>query len=431
MSIPSTANKKHPFRNRSASVSHNEYDNLEYKAPLWQEINERNTSRRSSVDIKSTVRRTLQGVKNAFGTREPSLKKSASTPNIAKLGSFKSRLSNLPAHQHLSENFLTPTSYEPRRRKVSWARKIENWLDNNKSSNQSGQRKVSWASSTTRSFDNSQPFLGNELRNSYYSDGQLNDVSENQTAEQIALHYNEIVNQTTQGNINSEGINTQNTKEIVETEEICTQSDIMDGVSAKGKINYKNHQDYLLNPHRSLYSGNNINNDFDLNNNNKLSDSINQLTYALDDLNMLDEQRSICKKGLQKSLSGEPRRRRKSRRSTSSDNNTDSDEYVSIEDIQKLIEEEIHYELDGKSFNSKLVTLWCKDISNSVRDKLKFITKNKKKVVVTTYIGSKINDSGVHVSVKCQKQMNTDDFLTVALEGEDMVTWVTLLLADY
>ena len=62
---------------------------------------------------------------------------------------------------------------------------------------------------------------------------------------------------------------------------------------------------------------------------------------------------------------------------------------------------------------------------------MKNLYRNKRKVVATSYIGSKINDGSAHVNVKCQKNTASDDFITVALEGEDMFTWVTLFLSDH
>ena len=87
--------------------------------------------------------------------------------------------------------------------------------------------------------------------------------------------------------------------------------------------------------------------------------------------------------------------------------------------------------LDNQRFDSRLVTMWCRDISNGIQDKLKTFTDNHRKIVVTTYIGSKANKSCAYINVKCQTIAETDKFVTVALEGEDMYIWVTLLMADY
>lgn len=106
-------------------------------------------------------------------------------------------------------------------------------------------------------------------------------------------------------------------------------------------------------------------------------------------------------------------------------------DHISIDEIHRIVEDVVHITLDDKQFDDKHVLLWCKEISNGLRDRLKTVTRNKRKVVATTYIGSKTNGDGAHVNVKCQKHMNMDDFITVALEGEDMFVWVTLLLSDY
>ncbi|XP_066931806.1 uncharacterized protein [Clytia hemisphaerica] len=105
--------------------------------------------------------------------------------------------------------------------------------------------------------------------------------------------------------------------------------------------------------------------------------------------------------------------------------------HVSVNEIRVLVEGILKRKLGDKTFDETLVTSWCKDIVNTVRDQVKLITDTKRKVIASTYIGPKSQESSVHVAIQCQKQMNKDDFITVAYESESLFVWVSLMMANY
>ena len=109
--------------------------------------------------------------------------------------------------------------------------------------------------------------------------------------------------------------------------------------------------------------------------------------------------------------------------------------HVSVEDIKCLVEGILKRKLADKMFEEARVTTWCKDIVNTVRDQIKLITEesfsSRRKVIASAYIGPKTKENSVHVAIKCQKQMNTDDFITVAYESDSLFVWVSLMMAKY
>ena len=105
--------------------------------------------------------------------------------------------------------------------------------------------------------------------------------------------------------------------------------------------------------------------------------------------------------------------------------------HVSIDDIQAMVEGILKRKLSDKMFNENLVTTWCKEIVNQIRDQIKLLTDAKRKVIASAYIGPKTGDNSVHVAIKSQKQMNSDDFITVAFESESLFVWVSLMMAKY
>ena len=109
--------------------------------------------------------------------------------------------------------------------------------------------------------------------------------------------------------------------------------------------------------------------------------------------------------------------------------------HVSVEDIQCLVERILIRKLSDKTFEEARVTTWCKEIVNTVRDQIKLITEesfsSRRKVIASAYIGPKTKENSVHVAIKCQKQMNTDDFITVAYESDSLFVWVSLMMAKY
>ena len=109
--------------------------------------------------------------------------------------------------------------------------------------------------------------------------------------------------------------------------------------------------------------------------------------------------------------------------------NLKQDNFVSNECIKEVVQNELFTKLDDKIFDSNYVNLWCVAISNSICDKVRHLTKNKAKVLVNTFIGESNVNNNVHVAMKCEKVLNEDDFITVALEGDSLYAWVSLMLA--
>ena len=111
--------------------------------------------------------------------------------------------------------------------------------------------------------------------------------------------------------------------------------------------------------------------------------------------------------------------------------NLKQDDFVSNECIKEVVQNELFTKLDHKTFDSNHVNLWCGAISSSICDKVRQLTKNKAKVLVNTFIGESNVNNNVHVAMKCEKVLNQDDFITVALEGDSLYAWVSLMLAKY
>lgn len=111
--------------------------------------------------------------------------------------------------------------------------------------------------------------------------------------------------------------------------------------------------------------------------------------------------------------------------------NLKQDDFVSNECIKEVVQNELFTKLDHKTFDSNHVNLWCAAISSSICDKVRHLTKNKAKVLVNTFIGESNVNNNVHVAMKCEKVLNQDDFITVALEGDSLYAWVSLMLAKY
>lgn len=111
--------------------------------------------------------------------------------------------------------------------------------------------------------------------------------------------------------------------------------------------------------------------------------------------------------------------------------NLKQDDFVSNECIKEVVQNELFTKLDHKTFDSNHVNLWCAAISSSICDKVRHLTKNKAKVLVNTFIGESNVNNNVHVAMKCEKVLNQDNFITVALEGDSLYAWVSLMLAKY
>ncbi|XP_057295181.1 uncharacterized protein LOC130623688 [Hydractinia symbiolongicarpus] len=106
-----------------------------------------------------------------------------------------------------------------------------------------------------------------------------------------------------------------------------------------------------------------------------------------------------------------------------------------INQLKYLVELEIESVLLNKTYDQALCTMWCKEISTKVRDKVRHKTEKNYKVVANTYIGANCRSSegedSTHVSVQGITNPSTDKFLTVAFEGNNFFVWVTLCLFEY
>ena len=386
------------------------------------QLEQNHLNNNSRVSFKEGLRRTVRGIKSMISTEDV-----VSTRTV-------------PVQNKVIKKYAYP--------KLSST--SDTWLDEADKSTpiQIGSRKVSWANDISDIRNNVRKVRG--IKKEFLSDSQLNKILENQPAEQINFERN-----TYQDNLvfddsitNYEFISSENLFDIQQNDDI-----------KKNPLTEENCGTMITNTHKQKYiyyleSSNNKNPEKDKNeiNNNtyekptyekqtfekqptyekltyeKQPTHEKKSTYALDDSFIEDKHAAeiIPKNILYRCASTGPQRKMNSKRRC-----CEKGQYYGIDAIKALVETEIHNKLDDKTFDANLVTNWCKDISNTVRDKLKHITRNKKKIITTTYIGSKVNQSGVHVSVRCEKNTNTDEFITVALEGEDFFVWVTLLLADY
>ena len=149
--------------------------------------------------------------------------------------------------------------------------------------------------------------------------------------------------------------------------------------------------------------------------------------------NTLDDQKPR-ERPITRSRSANSHQRSRSLKSLS----TDTNGMVSVLDktaLKTVIQDVIHLILSDKTYDDKLVTRWCKDICVKVRDRLLRVNEMRHKVVVNTHIAGKVRtgdgSDSIHVATRCEANATNDRFVTVALEGEDLYVWVTVLLLHY
>ena len=107
---------------------------------------------------------------------------------------------------------------------------------------------------------------------------------------------------------------------------------------------------------------------------------------------------------------------------------------LNTQQLKLLLEYEVQNFLTDKKYCEKLVTKWCKEITNKIRDKIKkAISDQNYKIVVSAHIGSKLfsNHDTIHVAIRNACDPLKDRFITVALEGEDLFVWVSLFLLEF
>ena len=100
---------------------------------------------------------------------------------------------------------------------------------------------------------------------------------------------------------------------------------------------------------------------------------------------------------------------------------------INIKEIRAIVENIIRRKLSDEVFDASKVTEWCKEVSNSSRDRVKSLTHDQRKIIVQTYIGPRSTQDGTQVAIKCQRE-SADNFITVAFEGTQFFVWVSLFL---
>ena len=111
------------------------------------------------------------------------------------------------------------------------------------------------------------------------------------------------------------------------------------------------------------------------------------------------------------------------------DDDTDEKIQVDNEQLRKLMQHELDRTLKGRHFHPKLVQDWSKNISERIVAKVKKITRNQRKIAVSTYIGEKLFNM-VEVSVKCYREPDEDNFVIVSTQINDIYAWVSLLTVN-
>ena len=101
-------------------------------------------------------------------------------------------------------------------------------------------------------------------------------------------------------------------------------------------------------------------------------------------------------------------------------------------DLQTLMEIEANRVLDGRSYDPKTAAKWSKEISGSIRERLRHHTSRNYKIVVNTFIGTiGVSQENVHVACQSATDPITDRFIMVALKTDDLFVAITLLLLKY
>ena len=101
-------------------------------------------------------------------------------------------------------------------------------------------------------------------------------------------------------------------------------------------------------------------------------------------------------------------------------------------DLKILMENEANRVLDGRSYDPKTAAKWSKEISGSIRERLRHHTSRNYKIVVNTFIGTiGVSEENVHVACQSMTDPITDRFIMVALRTDDLFVAITLLLLKY
>ena len=101
-------------------------------------------------------------------------------------------------------------------------------------------------------------------------------------------------------------------------------------------------------------------------------------------------------------------------------------------DLRTLMELEATRVLDGRCYDPKVAAKWSKEISGSIRERLRHHTSRNYKIVVNTFIGT-VGLTEEHVHVACQSVTDPvdDRFIMTALKTDELFVAITLLLLKY
>ena len=96
--------------------------------------------------------------------------------------------------------------------------------------------------------------------------------------------------------------------------------------------------------------------------------------------------------------------------------------YQSINDfVENHIGEQFYTQTDAK--------IWCKELSNHIREKIRKHTGDKFKIIVTTNIGPYRSLESTHISASCETVPGNDNFFTLAFQTKYLFIWTYLMLS--
>ena len=105
---------------------------------------------------------------------------------------------------------------------------------------------------------------------------------------------------------------------------------------------------------------------------------------------------------------------------------------LEYKDLQTLMEVEATRVLDGRGYDPKTAAKWSKEISGSIRERLRHHTSRNYKIVVNTFIGTVgMSQENVHVACQSVTDPTTDRFIMIALKTDEFFVAITLLLLKY
>ena len=111
---------------------------------------------------------------------------------------------------------------------------------------------------------------------------------------------------------------------------------------------------------------------------------------------------------------------------------------LDVKDLRILMEFEAERVLAGCCYDAKTAAKWSKEISGSIRERLRSHTNRGYKIVVNTFIGTVMDQKNghaphdnVHVACRSETDPTTDRFIVTALKTDELFVAITLLLLKY